>query len=147
MGLVWSAPLSFKGNNRESPKKGGGPGETYRRWGGGSKKRFWGGVFRRIYGMFSTPLSFPPPWPLSEKSFIWGQKSKFCRGNFRGEFPTPPKEPWVDTACLRGPAAILFISRDTCSDRKTLSCLCFYGVSHNYRAIRCKTGNRTDVRV
>ena len=56
--LVWSAPLSFKGNHRESPKKGGG---TYRRW--GVQKRFWGGVFRRIYGMFnfSTPLSFPPP--------------------------------------------------------------------------------------
>ena len=29
------------------------------RW--GVQKRFWGGVFRRIYGMFSTPLSFPPP--------------------------------------------------------------------------------------
>ena len=28
---------------------------------GGVQKRFWGGVFRRIYGMFSTPLSFPPP--------------------------------------------------------------------------------------
>ena len=27
----------------------------------GGPKRFWGGVFRRIYGMFSTPLSFPPP--------------------------------------------------------------------------------------
>ena len=57
MGLVWSVPLSFKGNDRESPKKGGG--ETYRRW--GVQKRFWGVVFRRIYGMFSTPLSFPPP--------------------------------------------------------------------------------------
>ena len=55
--LVWSVPLSFKGNDRESPKKGGG--ETYRRW--EVQKRFWGGVFRRIYGMFSTPLSFPPP--------------------------------------------------------------------------------------
>ena len=29
--------------------------------GGGVQKRFWGGVLRRIYGMFSTPLSFPPP--------------------------------------------------------------------------------------
>ena len=42
----------------ESRQKRGG-GETYRRW--GVQKRFWGGVFRRIYGMFSTPLSFPPP--------------------------------------------------------------------------------------
>ena len=42
----------------ESRQKGGG-GETYRRW--GVQKRFWGGVFRRIYGVFSTPLSFPPP--------------------------------------------------------------------------------------
>ena len=24
LGLVWSVPLSFKGNDRESPKKGGG---------------------------------------------------------------------------------------------------------------------------
>ena len=40
------------------------------------------------------------------------------------------------------------ISRDACSEkyRKTLSCL-FYGVSHNYRAISCKIGYRTDVPV
>ena len=24
LGLVWSVPLSFKGNDRESPKRGGG---------------------------------------------------------------------------------------------------------------------------
>ena len=43
---------------------------------------------------------------------------------------------------LRGPAAILFISRDTCSDSiAKLFCACFYGVFlHNYRAIRCKNG-------
>ena len=40
----------------ESRQKRGG--ETYRKW--GVQKRFWGGVFRRIYGMFSTPLCFPP---------------------------------------------------------------------------------------
>ena len=36
-----------------------------------------------------------------------------------------------DGVVLRGPAAILFISRDTCSD----------GLSHNYRAIcaKCNT--------
>ena len=46
---------------------------------------------------------------------------------------------------LRGPAAILFTSRDTCSDSiAKLFRACFYGVSHNYRAIRCKMGYRTD---
>ena len=49
---------------------------------------------------------------------------------------------------LRGPAAILFISRDTCSDSiAKLSRACFYGVSRNYRAIRCKMGYRMDVSV
>ena len=49
---------------------------------------------------------------------------------------------------LRGPAAILFISRDTCSDSiAKLFRACFYGVSHNYRAILCKMGYRTDVPV
>ena len=51
-------------------------------------------------------------------------------------------------APLEAPAAILFISRDTCSDRiAKLFRACFHGVSHNYRAIRCKTGYRTDVPV
>ena len=37
---------------------------------------------------------------------------------------------------LRGPAAIVFISRDTCSDSiAKLFRACFYGVSHNYRTI------------
>ena len=54
---------------------------------------------------------------------------------------------------LRGPAAILFISRDTCSDsiaelvRAFFLFFIFYGVSHNYRAICCKMGYRTDVPV
>ena len=49
-------------------------------------------------------------------------------------------------AALRGPAAILFISRDTCSDSIAKSFrACFNGVSHNYRAICCKVGYRTDV--
>ena len=53
-----------------------------------------------------------------------------------------------DNGELRGPAAILFISRDTCSDN-IAKCFgaCFYGVSHNCRAIRCKMGYRTDVSV
>ena len=54
----------------------------------------------------------------------------------------------VSNVDLRGPAAILSISRDTCSDSiAKLSRACFYGVSHNYRAIRCKMGYRTDVPV
>ena len=49
---------------------------------------------------------------------------------------------------LRGPAAILFISRDTCSDSiAKVFRACFHVVSHNYRAIRCKMGYRTDVPV
>ena len=49
---------------------------------------------------------------------------------------------------LRGPATILFISRDTSSDSiAKLFRACFCGVSHNYRAIRCKMGYRTDVPV
>ena len=49
---------------------------------------------------------------------------------------------------LRGPTAILFISRDTCSDSiAKLFRTCFCVVSHDYRAIRCKMGYRTDVSV
>ena len=45
----------------------------------------------------------------------------------------------IATTALRGPAAILF--SDTCSDTiAKLFGACFYGVSHNYRAIRCKMG-------
>ena len=52
------------------------------------------------------------------------------------------------TRSLRGPAAILFVSRNTCSDSiAKLFRACFYGVSHNYRAICCKMGYRTDVPV
>ena len=49
---------------------------------------------------------------------------------------------------LRGPIAILFISRDPCSDSIAKRfCACFCGVSHNYRAICCKMGYRIDVPV
>ena len=43
---------------------------------------------------------------------------------------------------LRGPATILFISRDACSDSITkLFCVCFfYGISRSYRAICWKMG-------
>ena len=61
-------------------------------------------------------------------------------------------EGFLEGACkgflLRGPAAILFISRDTSSDSiAKLFRACFCGVSHNYRAIRCKMGYRTEVPV
>ena len=47
-----------------------------------------------------------------------------------------------------GPAAILFISRDTCSDSiAKLFRACFHGVSHKNRAICSKMGYRTDVPV
>ena len=43
---------------------------------------------------------------------------------------------------------MLFILRDTCSDSiAKLFRACFYGVLHNYRAIYCKMGYRTDVSV
>ena len=49
---------------------------------------------------------------------------------------------------FRGPAAILFISRDTYSDSITkLFHVCFDRVSRKYRAICCRTEYRTDVPV
>ena len=49
---------------------------------------------------------------------------------------------------LRGPAAILLISRDTCSDSIAKRFRAwFYWVSHNCRAICSKMGYRTDVPV
>ena len=59
LGLVWSVPLStFKGNDRESPKRGGG---TYRRW--GALRLFWGGLLRVCSP--PPPRVFDPPWPGS----------------------------------------------------------------------------------
>ena len=58
LGLVWSVPLSLKGNDRESPKRGGGK----RIVGGGSKNVFGEGFFlpnlRYVFHPpeFSTPL-------------------------------------------------------------------------------------------
>ena len=55
---------------------------------------------------------------------------------------------WSCTVWLRGPAAILFISCDACSDSiAKLFQACFCGGSYNYRAMRCKMGYRTDVSV
>ena len=48
---------------------------------------------------------------------------------------------------LRGPAVIIFISHDTCSDSDNSHVFIFHGVSHNYRALCCKMGYRTDVPV
>ena len=49
---------------------------------------------------------------------------------------------------LRGPVAILFISRDTCSDSIAMffSCLFFWGIAQLSRDT-CKMGYRTDVPV
>ena len=69
---------------------------------------------------------------------------------FGSQFSISEPEIWQKMAlcALRGPATILFISRDTCSDSiAKLFRACFYGVSHNNRAIRCKMGYRTDVPV
>ena len=55
LGLVWSVPLSFKGNDRESPKRGG---ECI--VGGGGPKTFLGRGFT-VCSPPPPPLSFPPP--------------------------------------------------------------------------------------
>ena len=50
---------------------------------------------------------------------------------------------------LRGPTAMLFMSRATFSDSiaKLLLACFFNGISHNYRAMCCKMGYRTDMPV
>ena len=52
---------------------------------------------------------------------------------------------------IRGPAAILFMSRarDSCSEIASQNSfvLALMGASHDYRAIRSKMGSRTDVPV
>ena len=53
VGFAWSLPVSSKENNRAKTKGGG-----KRIIGGGSKTVFGKG----FYGMFSPPLSFPPPF-------------------------------------------------------------------------------------
>ena len=64
----WSGRRLFLSREMTESRQKMGGGKTYRRR--GVQKRLWGGVFRRIYGMFSTPLSFPPPlaalWPFRE---------------------------------------------------------------------------------
>ena len=60
LGLVWSVPLSYIREMTESCQKKGGGERTV----GGRSKNVFGEGF---YGMFSTPLSFPPPpRPLSD---------------------------------------------------------------------------------
>ena len=57
-GIAWSEPVSSKKNNRAKTNGGGGK----RIIGGGSKTVFGKG----FHGMFSPPLSFPPPFVFSE---------------------------------------------------------------------------------
>ena len=54
VGFAWSVPVSFKENNRAKTNGGGGK----RIIGGGVQNVFAKG----FYGMFSPPLSFPPPF-------------------------------------------------------------------------------------
>ena len=56
VGLVWSAPVPSKESDRAWTKGGG---ELYHRWVGGGVQNLFGEGF---YGMFSPPLSFPPPF-------------------------------------------------------------------------------------
>ena len=66
----------------------------------------------------------------------------------KGECLCPDMAIQMGPKLLRGPAAILFISRDTCSDSIAKRFrACFYGVSHEYGVIRCQMGYRTDVSV
>ena len=64
LGLVWSVPLSFKGNDIGSPKRGGGK----RIVGGGVQKRFGEGSYAEFTVCFPPPPPrvFHPPLPLSE---------------------------------------------------------------------------------
>ena len=71
MGLVWSVPLSFKGNDRESPKGGGGE----RIVGGGSKNVFGEGFFAEFTVCFPPPCVFHPPWPLSDIGKLPGKNT------------------------------------------------------------------------
>ena len=86
----------------------------------------------------------PPQWPICNTCHIArhffqprvNKASHFLRGGKPG--------------MLRGPAAILFIPRDTCSDSiaNPFVLVCFLnGVSHNYRVICCKMGDRRYVPV
>ena len=62
---------------------------------------------------------------------MWSFLAKFWPGKITSR----------DGCFLRGPAAILFISRDTCSDSiAKLFRACFHGVSHDDCAILCKMG-------
>ena len=75
----------------------------------------------------------------------WGQKYLLP---WKGSVVAKLQEGRSCKDLLRGPVAILFISRDTCSDSiAKLLRACFCAVSHNYRAICCKMGYRTGVPV
>ena len=89
-------------------------------------------------------------WPISGSGVFFcpieDRALKICTGSAAGQpaqracpFAAYEEEFKAYEYRLRGPAEILFISRDTCSDSIAKSFYaCFYGVSHNYRAIRSK---------
>ena len=71
LGLVWSVPLSFEGNGRESPKKWG---RTYRRW--GSKNVFGEGFSPNLRYVFHPPeFSTPLGRYLNIRNFRFGNSS------------------------------------------------------------------------
>ena len=92
LGLVWSVPLSCKGNDRESAKKGGGK----RIVGGGSKNVLGEGFYAEFPVCFpylwpegrswnprvGRPLSGPPcfPAPLKTDSPLEASEEPFLRG-------------------------------------------------------------------
>ena len=75
MGLVWSVPLSFKGNDREWPKKRGGK----RIVAGGSKKVFGEGFYAKF------TVCFPPP---EFSSFCCSLKAYHALSQVRATSPT-----------------------------------------------------------
>ena len=85
LGLVWSVPLSFKGNDRATR----GEGETYCRW-GGSKNVFGEGFYAEFAVCVPPPLSFPPPLPLSDYHVRGFEKELADRGGWRKEIPPTP---------------------------------------------------------
>ena len=69
MGFAWSVPVASKENNRAKTNGGG-----KRIIGGGGPKTVFGEGF---YGMFSPPLSFPPPLFFSENRLV-RKSAVFC---------------------------------------------------------------------
>ena len=86
---------------------------------------------------------------MSETSIKWKCKTWYTNPFFCTVWPLfqfshrSPCRFFREKKVLRGPAAILFTSNDACSDGIVkLIRACVESVSHNYRAICCKTGHK-----